>query len=155
MDKICSIALPSLGWVGVLIMGVALVGCGKGGPERPRLYGVNGELFVKGQPASGARVILHPVENADPSGWPTGYPRAIVDTEGKFAIGTFDDKDGAPVGKYKVLANWLTGGSGNEEDPDAPQPVNQIDVKYNDPTTTPWEFEVKPEKNKLPRLLVP
>lgn len=135
-----------------LMVAVFLMGCGSGGPSRPKLYVVTGELFVKGQPASGARVILHPIANPDPSEWPTGFPRAIVGADGRFVAETFDPSDGAPAGKYKVRSYWLSGEEGQEEDPNAKPRVNQIDPKYNDVATTPWEIEVKPEENQLPRF---
>jgi hypothetical protein len=129
-----------------------LSGCDSG-PKRPPVYPVSGELFVKGQPAAGARLILHPLDNADPTQWPLGYPMAQVEADGKFHFQSYAEKDGAPAGKYKLRAQWLPGTEGDEDD-NAIR-VNQIADSYNDAALTPWTVEVLPKRNILQRFDIP
>jgi hypothetical protein len=132
----------------------SMTGCNKG-PARPPVYPVSGEFFVKGQPAAGARLTLHPVENAGPERFPLGHPTALVEADGKFHFQTYAEKDGAPGGKYKLLARWETGTDGQEEDPDAKPRVNQIDASYSEADKSTWTVEVQKKPNTLQRYDVP
>ena len=131
-----------------------LTGCG-GGSKHPPIYPVTGELFVKGQPAAGARLTLSPAENPDPALWKMGFPSAIVQPDGKFAF-TCYEVNGAPAGNYKLIATWIEGDTGiPSEDPNAPPPKSLLDAKYNLPDTTPWTVVVEPKSNQLTRFEVP
>jgi hypothetical protein len=78
-------------------------GCGEATPQRVAVYPATGSLIVKGQPATGAFVTLHP-KSGGAEGVPA--PRATVDKEGKFALTTFNGGDGAPEGEYVVTVQW-------------------------------------------------
>jgi hypothetical protein len=136
------------------LAGLLLAGCQ--GSKHPTVYPVTGELFVKGQPAAGARLTLSPAENPDPALWKMGYPIAIVQPDGKFAFTSYEPDDGAPPGNYKLIASWLEGDTGvPSEDPDAPPLKALLDAKYNAPDTTPWTVVVEPKSNRLTRFEVP
>src|SRR5437762_1285733 len=56
----------------LILLAVATLGCascGKQGPAKKVCYPTKGELSVKGQPAPGAVVILHPKGNMDNADW--------------------------------------------------------------------------------------
>jgi|GEM_PF-2574091 len=132
---------------------VLFAGCDSG-PTNPKTYPVSGELFVKGEPAAGARLILHP-EGADLSRWPRGFPTAVVEPDGKFQFSCFAENDGAPEGSYKLLASWLEGDGIPNEDPAVPPPTNRLDPVYLDPARSPWSVKVEPKPNQLTRFEVP
>jgi hypothetical protein len=76
---------------------LALVsGCG--GDGRPKLYQVEGAVTINGEPLEGAHVSFQPL----PDGQIQRPSTAITDAQGKFVLGTYAEKDGAPKGKYKV-----------------------------------------------------
>jgi hypothetical protein len=131
-----------------------LAGCGKGS-DKPVVYPVSGELFVQGKPASGALVVLRPADDAEAGNWARGFPHARVEADGTFQIESYEPKDGAPVGTYKVLAQWQSGEDGQEEDSNATPRTDLIPASYFDATTTPWTADVKPQANRLPRFEIP
>lgn len=122
---------------------------------RQKVYPVSGELFVKGQPAAGARLTLQPVIVSDPKLWPMGYPTAIVQPDGKFQFNSYAEGDGAPEGNYKLLASWEEGDGIPNEDPEAPPPKSKLNPSYSDPARSPWTVVVEPKSNQLTRYEVP
>jgi hypothetical protein len=83
--------------VSLSLMCALLAGCfGGGGPERPKTYPVTGTVTFKGQPLEDAQVTLVPTGTGPQAA--TG----VTDAAGKFAIGTFEAKDGAMEGEYGV-----------------------------------------------------
>ena len=69
-------------------------GCGDG---RPALFPASGTVeFTSGQPVRNASIEFVPT-----GGGPS--PRARIDGDGKFKLGTFATADGAPVGEYYVI----------------------------------------------------
>jgi hypothetical protein len=71
---------------------------------RPKLQKVSGKVLVDGEPAQGAIVTLHPIDevNANAKILPTG----VVGLDGVFQLTTYKDGDGAPQGKYQVTISW-------------------------------------------------
>jgi len=98
---------------------------------------VRGQVFVQEKPAAGAFVSFVPVnesaENKD------ARPRAYVEKDGSFTLGTYGDKDGAPAGDYYVLVVW-TGG----EDPE-----DRLKGRYSDPKKSDLKVTVKEGPNEL------
>lgn len=129
-------------------------GCGSG-DKRPRVYPVSGELFVKGQPAAGARLTLQPEVVSDLKLWSMGYPTAIVQPDGKFKFSSYAEGDGAPEGNYKLLAKWDDSDGIPNEDPTAPPPTQKLDPSYFDPARSPWSVVVEKKSNQLTRYEVP
>ncbi len=89
---------PAFMW----FMGVLLVlpGCGTSGPK---LQPVRGELFVNKQPAKGALVVFHPVNDNRVSAI---RPSAEVQEDGSFSLTSIKPRDGAPEGDYVVTVSW-------------------------------------------------
>src|SRR5437773_2441134 len=73
------------------------------------LYPVRAQVFFEGQPATGALVVLHPVDDGSPAAVrPCGY----VDSAGAVKITSYiattrTTGDGAPAGEYIVTIAWL------------------------------------------------
>jgi hypothetical protein len=103
-----------------------LASCGK--DRRPRLVTVQGQLFLENKPAHKAMVWLHSVEPVPPG---TPRPRGIVDEEGSFVVGTYDTRDGAPAGKYRIAIYWKAPGKSGDEEGES-----VIPYRYMDPATS-------------------
>lgn len=131
-----------------------LAGCGSS--KHPPVYKVQGKLLVKGQPAAGARLTLHPAENPDPLLWKMGFPTAVVQPDGSFAFTSYSEGDGAPPGNYKLVASWVEGDTGiPSEDPDAPPRKQLLAPQYAKADSTPWTVVVEPKSNQLAPFEVP
>ncbi|MCY3004533.1 MAG: hypothetical protein NTV29_00990 [Planctomycetota bacterium] len=78
-------------------IGIALTGCGSGGPS---LVQVTGSVTVDGKPANGATLIFHPTGKEMKL-----IPAATSDENGKFQLAT-SAKVGVPVGAYDVTVVW-------------------------------------------------
>src|SRR4051812_44871364 len=93
-----------------IIAGLALtvVAAGACNSEKT-LYPVRGQVFFEGRPASGALIVLHPVDDASPAAIrPSGY----VDDAGNVKLMSYTPSsrstgDGAPAGEYIVTIAWL------------------------------------------------
>ncbi|WP_169977893.1 carboxypeptidase regulatory-like domain-containing protein [Tautonia rosea] len=102
--------MPSdrLRWVtlsGLIAMGL-FGGCNGGsiGEDRLPLVAAEGRVTVKGVPATGAQIMLHP---SDPELIALGlFPHGTVDESGVFALSTYEQTDGAPAGRYRVTLTW-------------------------------------------------
>jgi hypothetical protein len=85
-----------------LLLGLVFIANGCGSSEdRLRVYPLRGELFVKGQPASGASVVLHP---RDKEKGRAAF--ATVQADGTFKLSTYANFDGAAAGEYAVTISW-------------------------------------------------
>ncbi|QDV32479.1 carboxypeptidase-like regulatory domain-containing protein [Tautonia plasticadhaerens] len=84
-----------------LLAAMLLAGCGEGpGAGRLAVFPAGGSVLVRGEPAEGARVMLHP---ADPGVAAAGlFPHSTADASGAFALTTYEAGDGAPAGRYRV-----------------------------------------------------
>ena len=131
-----------IGAYGLLL--AAIAGCGDG---RPRAYPVRGTVLVNGEPAAGAIVTLIPDEPFDSK---LGVPKSVgvVNAAGDFALSTYGEEDGAPVGLYGVSIVW-TEEVDPTADPESVQPVDRLDGRYFDPKITGLEVEVKNDDNDL------
>lgn len=145
--------IGSLSLLGCVLL-LFVVGC-SGEDNRPRVYPVSGEFFVKGQPAAGARLTLQPAIVSDLKLWPMGFPTAIVQPDGKFQFSSYAENDGAPEGNYKLLAIWEEGDGIPNEDPTVPPPKQKLDPSYSDPARSPWSVVVEKQPKQLTRYEVP
>jgi hypothetical protein len=131
---------------------VACIGCGSREPGQRTCYPVHGQLFVNQQPAAGALVILQPKENAAEGDWPSGFPHASVGADGKFEVGTYGEKDGAPAGDYVVLVRWYE----TPADPSAETtPADRLKGAYADPQKSQLAARVNAAATELPPIRLP
>src|SRR5207249_3372518 len=66
-------------------------------------FPVHGEVYFDGQPASGAMVHFHPLNDEE-----RAPAFAEVKADGSFELSTFGTNDGAEEGDYVVTVNWRT-----------------------------------------------
>ena len=130
------------GWALSVVM---LAGCG--GSQTP-VHPVRGKVLFEGKPVPHALVVLHPVEGADDQ---APRPRAQVEDDGSFSVGTFAGRDGAPAGEYAVTVQWWLTSATKGVDSDAP-PTNRLPVRYATSSTSGLRVRVEPGDNELPPL---
>jgi hypothetical protein len=120
---------------------VLACGCGVPEEERPALHPTQGSLWINGQPAEGAMLVLHRTGDAlfDARGT---RPTATVDTAGNFALTTYQDGDGAPAGEYQVAVLWF-------DDSDSNSPWDKLGGRFADPTRSDIRVSVGPERDTL------
>ena len=104
---------------------------------RKPVHPVKGKVFVAGKPAVGAFVLFTPVN--EPADSPDPRPRAEVQGDGSFDLFTYEEKDGAPAGDYKVTVLW----PGSEES-------DRLQGRYADASSSKLRAKVKDGPNELP-----
>jgi len=119
------------------------------------LYPVSGEVFYEGQPAAGALVVLHPVEDNSPSAIrPSGY----VEDNGKVSFTSYLTPsrvvgDGAPPGEYIVTISWLPGDVKEylSKHPSSTLP-DKLGSRYSQPDRSNLRAKVREQPTELPRI---
>ncbi len=102
-------------WV-ALVVGLGGLGAGCGDDHGIPLYRARGQVLIDGKPAQGVEVRLHPADKLNDIDAPR--PFALTEADGTFECGTFQPKDGAPVGKYLVIFFWPGEARGPAPPPD-------------------------------------
>src|SRR5262245_53412047 len=114
-----------------------LLACGLA-PEG-RVYPVWGEVFLNGEPAAGAQVHFHSVD--DDGRAPAS---AVVQEDGSFQLSTFGTNEGAEAGDYIVTLNW------REEEKIDGEMINgpdRFDERYSTPAKSKLHATVEPGDN--------
>src|SRR5262245_51088003 len=78
----------------LVAVGIALTGCSNS--SRPATYPVTGTVTLQGKPVAGAAVTFVPTGDEGEAA------SAITDSEGKYALTTWQAGDGARPGEYRV-----------------------------------------------------
>jgi hypothetical protein len=125
---------------------VAVIGCNEAKPDRVAVHPTAGTITVKGQPAPGALVTLHP-KSAPAENVPA--PRANVDSDGTFKLSTFNGGDGAPEGEYVVTVRWY---KLVKKGPDVVAGPNVIPTKYTRPESSDVVVRIAAGQNTLPPI---
>jgi hypothetical protein len=129
------------GYFAVLLLVVAATAASCGRSDRLLLYPVEGTVRCQGRPAVGALVVFHP---QDPSEKIQKLrPAANVDAEGRYCLSTYQPRDGAPPGEYRVTVVWPSPGSGERPGPD------RLGGRYAKPAQTPLAASVREGSNML------
>ncbi len=83
----------------VILGSIVMAGCGsKPADGRPTLVPVSGIVLFNNEPSANARVVFSPVAHQ--------YAAAgLTDGNGRFQLQTFDTKDGAVPGAYKIVVS--------------------------------------------------
>jgi hypothetical protein len=140
-----------LAFTGLALMALTATGCNGG----KTLYPVRGQVFFEGRPATGALVVLHPVDDTSPAAIrPAGY----VDDTGNVKLMSYiaasrAARDGAPAGEYIVTIAWLPADvkeylskRPNSELPD------KLQGRYSQPHSSTLRATVLPQPTELPRI---
>jgi hypothetical protein len=94
-------------WLGlVFLFGAAfIISEGRRPSAEPRLYAVEGNVLVNGEPAENLNVAFHPLDGGRNLFCPVGR----TDSKGTFHLTTRLGEDGAPAGEYSVTLVWPDG----------------------------------------------
>jgi hypothetical protein len=133
---------------GVLLLAVA--GCG----SQAAYTAVRGKVTLGGKPLAGVKVWFHP-EHEGKEDLP--YATGMTDNEGVYTLTSNNGKDGAMVGKYRVVVDWPPRERTDDRTRLPPQGP-PIPLPYTQATATPLSFEVKagePQTIDLPLQVQP
>jgi hypothetical protein len=129
-------------------------GCGS---KYPPTAPVNGKITIDGKPVTTGRISFHPVNGERPA-------LANIQPDGSYSLTTFEDGDGALLGRHKVsikstrIENAPSTPKDLKEEAEfnakglfsgKPHLVFLVDKKYYDDRTTDLEAEVKPGDNQI------
>jgi hypothetical protein len=115
-----------------------MLGCGSNEDAAPgRPIPVKGKVLLEGKPVSGAIVVFHPQDGADPK---APRPQARTGSDGTFTLSTFKPHDGALAGRYAVTVLWQDGEEG----------TNLLPARYASPKTSGLRAEIKEGTTELP-----
>ncbi|RUL89304.1 hypothetical protein [Tautonia sociabilis] len=120
------------------------------GPPEGQLptYRTTGSVLLRGQPAVGADVVLHPRFEDDDDAAP---PSVAVKDEGTFTLSNYGEGDGAPAGPYKVAilppADFDEGISLQITWEEGPDPVYE---KARNSDTSGLTVTIEAGRNELP-----
>jgi hypothetical protein len=112
-----------------------------------QVYPVRGEVFFQGEPAAGALVHFHPLNDEEGTA-----AFAVVQEDGSFELSTFGTNDGAEAGEYIVTLNWR-----DEEKVDG-EMINgpdRFDGRYSKPDKSTLQATVSAGENVVPRFDLP
>jgi len=130
------------------------VGCGDN--SKIPVYPVRGTVLYRGEPAEGALVIFHPVDqskNLKESIPPR--PSGLVDSDGAFVLTTHQPTDGGRAGDFQVSIVWFNeavekdGGLGLGDSEHGPKPKDKLNGKYADPKRSGLTATITAGKNDL------
>lgn len=131
----CSAHPASAVWrYAALLAVVVAAGCGRSG-----LYPVKGKVvFPDGTPLAAGTVEFGPFDQSA-----LLAPRGEIRADGTFRASTYEEGDGAPEGKYRVLVT-----PPEQLDPGQPRPL-PFDRRFSSFETSGLEYTVKPGKNEF------
>jgi hypothetical protein len=116
-----------------------IAGCGGPRYDGERRAAIEGSVSLDGQPVDGGTINFMPVDSG-------GRVASALISGGRYEI---PEERGPTPGKYRVEISWNKPlGPVDEENPDAPQPSEQvIPAKYNQ--NTELERDIAAGKNEL------
>jgi hypothetical protein len=89
----------------MLLAAVAAAAAGCEKSDKVVTHPVTGQVYYDGKPAAGVQVFLFPVAAPMVPDIPAN-PHGTTGPDGRFAIGTFTETDGAAEGSYQVVLVW-------------------------------------------------
>lgn len=111
---------------------------------RPKRYPATGRVLVDGAGAAGIKVRLHPVDRLHDVD--ALNPSGATDADGAYRLGTYEDDDGAPPGRYKATLFW-------PDRPPGPGFANDLfSGAYSKPETSAFEVAIIEGENAIPDI---
>jgi hypothetical protein len=117
------------------------------------VFPVHGTVTINGKPAPEASLTFLPIDPF-PKDAAINVPRAITGEDGSFVVSTYGSGDGAPAGRYRVIASWKGSQAGvhGEQREDLPE---LLPKNYQNPRGSRLRAEVKAEgENELPTFKI-
>ena len=142
--------LSSLGYAALALL--VVVGCAQ--PDGPvwnlNPHPVKGRVLYDGKPAEGVLVGLIPIDAPMPPAIPAN-PTAITGPDGAFTIGTIQPGDGACVGRYQIVLNWMVS---KEDESDEENKIDKL-LGWYDAAHSPLNLTVIEGENSVPEIKIP
>lgn len=142
--------LSSLGYAALALL--VVVGCAQ--PDGPVWnldpHPVKGRVVYDGKPAEGVLVGLIPIDAPMPPAIPAN-PTAITGPDGTFTIGTISPGDGACVGRYQIVLNWMVS---KEDESDEENKIDKL-LGWYDAAHSPLNLTVIEGENSVPEIKIP
>ncbi len=124
---------------------LALAGCGEPSVSMPSPVAVTGTVkTADGKPVAGVRVLLLTVNTK-------AGANGITDAGGSFKLSTYDNKEGAIPGKYRVQLTPVMAGN-KDETLKSQATLKSLPAKYTAEDTT---LEVEVESGKALDIVIP
>lgn len=123
--------------VGCFCVALLAAGCGSG--RSTKTHPVKGTVTYQGQPLPEVVVSFYPEQGRPAAG--------MTDAQGAFSLSTFDPKDGAPAGFYKVAINEPAPDRAEGDYSVPPEKPPRFPVKYTNPSESELVAEVKPSSD--------
>jgi hypothetical protein len=120
----------------LLIVLLASIGCGDSGPvpiNPKKVVPVTGTIHIDGSPAEKVGIKLWPETGLDKEN-PT-VSRGMTGADGKFAITTYYQGDGAPLGEYTLTFRQVLNTA-------AKPPYDELQGRYKDPGSSQHTLSV-------------
>lgn len=122
-----------------LIACLAFVGCSEQ-DSGPRKYPVQGQVLINDAPAERVAVTFHHADDSLPSNH--RFATAVTNEDGRFALSTEGENDGALAGTYRVTFAWM---SSPEIDG-----FDMLDGAFSNPALSEYVIEIPPSIPELP-----
>jgi hypothetical protein len=123
-----------------------LLASGCSSEKRVPVFPVSGKVMFQGRPATGAQVVLHPVNSSESN---DVAPTATVQSDGSFEITAYESGDGAPQGDYVATVQWFK----VTKEAGGPGP-NVIPVRYASARTSPIKVSVNGGPTQVQPILL-
>ena len=123
---------------------ISAIGCNN--HDSMPVYPVHGQVLLNGKPLADAIVSFH----AQEGGISSAFPTAHTDSEGRFAMTTYENGDGTPQGTYSISIVCFRsrplrkGQEGRAE--------NILPYRYASPEASGLSATVAPGPNELPTI---
>jgi hypothetical protein len=138
-------------WIALPLVAMSGLGCS----QEKALYPVTAQVFIDGRPATGALVVLHPIDDTGPAAIrPSGY----VDDGGNVKLTSFISHtratgEGAPAGEYVVTIAWFPADVKEylSKNPNTAVP-DKLKGRYSQPDKSTLRATVQPQRTTLPRI---
>jgi len=114
----------------LLVVLLASTGCGNSGPvpiDPKKVVPITGTIHIDGSPAEKVGIRLWPKAGLDTDN-PTAS-KGMTDSDGKFAITTYYQGDGAPLGEYRLTFRQVLNTY-------AKPARDELQGRYNDPNAS-------------------
>lgn len=123
--------------------------CGCNASDRLETYPVTGKVFQGGQPAVGATVLFHRSDVSKKTDAFLALPKGVVTEDGTYFLTSFEHRDGAPEGKYRVTVSWPQELSDSYDPEEQGMAPDRLNGRYDNPSESTIEREVSANNNEL------
>lgn len=124
----------------VLLLLLVLPSCGDDS-GRPKRHPATGRVLVDGEGAAGIKVRLHPIDRLHDID--ALSPSGLTDADGAYRLGTYEDEDGAPPGRYKATLFW------SDTPPGPGRPDDLFSGAYARPESSGFEVTIVEGQNTI------